>query len=105
MSVAGSWGGEGFDHHLPNHDQTIIATAMTSAILTKTSSTLRSLSRLSFLRSRGSGRFVGIIGSPLRVDHPHSLSHLIALRTPVRLSCAWRSGDDCPRRVPSTFAL
>ena len=53
--------------HLPNHDQTIIAKAMTSAILTKTRSTLRSLSRLSSLRSRGSGRFVGITGSPLRL--------------------------------------
>src|SRR5215471_7712407 len=58
-------GRQGIDHHLPNHDQTIIAKAMTSAILTKTRSALRSLSRLSSSRSRGSGRFVGIIGSPL----------------------------------------
>ena len=56
------------NHHLPNHDQTIIAKAMTSAIFTKTKSTLRSLSRLSCsLRLGGSGRFVGIIGSPLRL--------------------------------------
>ena len=54
------------DHHLPNHDQTIIAKAMTSAILTKTKSILRSLSPLS-LRPGGSGRFVGIIGSLLRL--------------------------------------
>ena len=60
-------GRHGIDHHLPNHDQTIIAKAMTSAIFTKTRSTLRSLSRLSSSRSRGSGRFVGIIGSPLRL--------------------------------------
>ena len=60
-------GRQGIDHHLPNHDQTITTKAMTSAILTKTRSTLRSLSRLSSLRSRGSGRFVGITGSPLRL--------------------------------------
>ena len=80
-------GRQGIDHHLRNHDQTIIAKAMTSPILTKTRSTLRSLSRFSSLRSRGSGRFVGIIGSLLRF-HPHSLMRLIALRTPVSLSCA-----------------